>query len=70
MARMIVTLKVKGIACGHCVKTIQQTLSQMRNVKNIKIDRSCGVVAAEIDETLTRDDLAAAIADAGFEVED
>jgi copper chaperone len=62
-----VTLKVKGMSCGHCVNAVENALKQV-GAKG-SVDLANGLVTIEYDETkVTLDQLKQAIEDQGYDV--
>ncbi len=60
-------LKVSGMSCGHCVAAVSKSLNALDgvDVENVEI----GSVKVSYDPaSLSRDRIAEAVADAGFEV--
>ena len=63
------TLAIEGMSCGHCVKAVTMALQDMPgvDVKDVKV----GQAIVEADEQMvTREQLAAAIDEAGFTLRD
>jgi copper chaperone len=64
-----VELKVAGMTCGGCVKSIQNALTGRNGVDNAVADLEAGTVAIEFDgKLIQRSALEQAIVDAGFEI--
>jgi copper chaperone len=64
-----VELKVEGMTCGGCVKSIQNALNGRNGVDNAVADLEAGTVAIEFDgKVIQRSALEQAIVDAGFDV--
>lgn len=64
-----VELKVEGMTCGGCVKSIQNALNGRNGVDNAVADLEAGTVAIEFDgKMIQRSALEQAIVDAGFDV--
>ena len=64
----MLTLKVSGMTCGHCVAAVSAAVSAVAGAGEVSVDLATGVVRAE-----GRPDRAAvrtAIADEGYEVVD
>lgn len=58
---------VKGMTCGHCEKAVAGAIRQLDPQAQVRIDRSNNRV--EVDTTQTREALAEAIRDEGYQVE-
>ena len=64
-----IELKVEGMTCGGCVKSIQNALNGRKGVDNAVADLEAGTVAIEFDgKLIQRSVLEQAIVDAGFDV--
>lgn len=64
---MQTTIRVEGMSCGHCVKTVEEGLAKM-NVKG-KVDLAAKTVAVEFDEGKTSlSAIQNAIEDMGYDV--
>ncbi len=63
-------LKVQGMTCGGCERSVQNALTSHDGVVAAKADRTAGTVVVEFDpERINAPALAKAIAAAGFTVE-
>ncbi|WP_293932306.1 heavy-metal-associated domain-containing protein [Iodobacter sp.] len=61
------TLKIEGMTCMGCVRTLNSVLSALPGVSHVAIDLESGI--AKIDHTLvTADTLRDAVEGAGFEL--
>ena len=64
-----IELKVEGMTCGGCVKSIQNALNGRKGVDTAVADLEAGTVAIEFDgKLIQRSTLEQAIVDAGFDV--
>jgi copper chaperone len=64
-----VELKVEGMTCGGCVKSIQNALNGRNGVDSAVADLEASTVAIEFDgKVIQRSALEQAIVDAGFDV--
>lgn len=62
-----VTLKVEGMSCGHCVKSIEGALKEIGAMG--KVDLSAKTVEVEFDQAgLTLEAVKEAIEEQGYEV--
>jgi copper chaperone len=59
------TLTIEGMSCGHCVKAVAMALQEVPgvDVRDVRVGRA--VIEAE-EPLVTRDQLTAAIDEAGF----
>ncbi|WP_333840737.1 heavy-metal-associated domain-containing protein [Pelomicrobium sp.] len=64
-----VTLKVKGMTCQGCVKSVKSALEQIEGVGRVDVFLEKGEARIEYDPMRTNDEtLRAAIEGAGYEV--
>jgi len=61
------TVKVKGMSCQHCAKSVTEALEGL-GAKNVKVDLLSGNVEYEESTPITRDAVTEAITKIGFEV--
>jgi len=69
MPQQTVSLKVNGMSCEHCVKAVKDALSRIKGAKNVRVDLASGTASAEMTGAATREQMAEAIREAGFDVE-
>ncbi len=63
------TLKVDGMTCGGCVKSIQKALNTREGINETNADLDSATVTVEFDPTLIQESVIRdAIEDAGFDV--
>ena len=63
------TIKVDGMSCGGCVKSVTGVLTALDGVAKAEVSLEQKRAVVEFDAAkLTRDQLKAVIEDAGFEV--
>ena len=63
------TLKVEGMSCEHCVKAVNQALSDLTGMANVKVDLKTGTASFEFDPAKTGlNEIESAIEDAGYSV--
>lgn len=63
------TYTVTGMTCGHCVASVESEVGSLPGVKGVSVDLVAGgtsTVAVTSDQPLARDDVAAAVAEAGY----
>lgn len=63
MAQVI--LQLEGLHCGHCVKSVEQALSALATVRDVKVDLATQTAVIESDESLEK--LVDTIFEIGFE---
>ena len=44
-----VTLKVEGMSCGHCVKSIENSVSAISGVDKVEVQLDSGIVNVEFN---------------------
>jgi len=65
---MKTTLNVEGMSCEHCVRHVTDALQGLNGVKSAKVNLRKKTAVVEHGETVTLDEMKAAIKDAGYEV--
>lgn len=64
-----VKLKINGMSCQHCVKTVTAALTEVAGVQRAKVNLRKGEAVVRFDETRTATNvLKSAVTEAGFEV--
>ena len=61
-------LNVEGMSCEHCVRHVTEALEELKGVKSAKVNLKKKTAVVEYNETVTLEEMKAAIADAGYEV--
>ena len=65
------TIKISGMTCGHCVRSVTQALEGVDGVKSAQVDLTAGQARVDYDETETSPDaLVSAVADEGYSAEE
>lgn len=65
-----VTLNVKGMSCGHCVKSVEGSVGALDGVNEVKVNLDAGQVEVSFDNgKVTVDKIKEAIDDQGYDVE-
>ncbi|MDI2131170.1 cation transporter [Yinghuangia seranimata] len=59
---------VTGMTCGHCVGSVTSAIGALPGVTGVEVDLPTGKVAVTGTESLADDAVAAAVAEAGYEV--
>ena len=62
------TYRVTGMTCGHCVTAVQEELDAIAEVTHVTVDLASGRVTVDSGRELTRAEVAAAVAEAGYEL--
>jgi copper chaperone len=64
-----ITLKVKGMTCNHCVKSVENAVSRLDGVTQVHVTLAEGKVEVDVNnEATTADVIAERIEDQGFTV--
>ncbi len=65
------TLKITGMSCGHCVRSVTEALESVDGVRSAKVDLEAGRATVEYDESTTDPtDLVGAVMDEGYTAEE
>jgi copper chaperone len=65
-----ITLDVKGMSCGHCVKAIEASVLALKGVNEVKVNLEAGKVeVAYNDGKVSLTQIKDAIDDQGYDVE-
>ncbi len=57
---------VTGMTCGHCVSAVTEEVSGIEGVESVEVDLTTGAVAVEASTDPTREQMAAAVDEAGY----
>jgi len=60
------TWTVTGMTCGHCVKAVTDEVSALDGVEAVDVDLETGGVAVTAATDPTREQMAAAVDEAGY----
>jgi copper chaperone len=64
-----VTLNVKGMSCGHCVKAVEGSVGELTGVNQVKVNLDNGTVDVEFNGAeVTLDQIKETIDDQGYDV--
>ncbi len=61
------TYTVNGMTCGHCELSVKEEISEISGVTDVTADHTTGAVAVS-GEGFSDDQVAAAVAEAGYEL--
>lgn len=65
-----VTLNVKGMSCGHCVKAVEGGVGALAGVEKVTVNLEAGQVNVAYDnEKVSLEQIKEAIDDQGYDVE-
>lgn len=65
---METTLKIEGMHCGGCVKSVEKALSAVPGVKTVAVNLEKGTAAVSADASVSTGTLKTAVEDAGYDV--
>jgi copper chaperone len=64
-----ITLNVQGMSCGHCVKSIEGSVGELKGVSHVKVHLENGTVDVEYNASeVTLDSIKETIDDQGYDV--
>lgn len=64
-----VMLSVKGMSCGHCVKSVEGSVGELNGVQHVEVNLSEAKVTVEFDQNkVSLESIKEAIDDQGYEV--
>jgi copper chaperone len=58
--------QVEGMTCHHCVASVTEELTEVPGVESVDVDLETGRVTVTSSADLRRQDVAAAVAEAGY----
>ncbi|OFW75076.1 MAG: hypothetical protein A2201_13135 [Alicyclobacillus sp. RIFOXYA1_FULL_53_8] len=61
-------LKVNGMTCNHCKHAVESALKDVPGIANAVVDLTKGEVEVELSQAVSKEDLRAAIDEAGYEL--
>ena len=64
-----VVIKVLGMTCPHCAKSVETALTELEDVKKAKVALADGTVTVTLKNTLAMEVMANAIEEAGFKAD-
>lgn len=62
------TVKINGMSCQHCVKTVKKTLEEIEGIANVAVDLASGEATFEEIRPVDGDLIREKIKKAGYEV--
>ena len=65
---MTETFSVAGMTCDHCVKAVTGEIAKIQGVLELDTDLETGVVTVSSRAGVDRDEVAAAVDEAGYEL--
>lgn len=61
---------VTGMTCGHCVMSVTEEVGELAGVRSVDVRLETGLVTVLSDRELGRDEIGAAVSEAGFRLQD
>ncbi|MEY4422999.1 MAG: hypothetical protein RLZZ258_102 [Actinomycetota bacterium] len=61
-------LKIEGMTCGHCEMSVTKELSKLEGASEIKVSASAGTANLSVADSVTTEQLAAAVDEAGYKL--
>ncbi len=65
-----VELKVQGMTCEHCVRTVKNAVSSLEGISKVDVYLDTGLVRVEMDKDVPLEDIKKAIEEWGYRVVD
>ncbi|GAA1481976.1 heavy-metal-associated domain-containing protein [Gordonia sinesedis] len=59
---------VTGMTCGHCAASVREELEEIDGVRGVEVTVDSGRVEVTSDRPLSRDEVAAAVDEAGYQL--
>ncbi|CAM3790530.1 heavy-metal-associated domain-containing protein [Tsukamurella strandjordii] len=60
------TYTVTGMTCGHCASSVREEISEIGGVTGVDVNVETGAVTVASEGELTRDQVEAAVKEAGY----
>jgi copper ion binding protein len=60
------TVTVSGMTCGHCIASVQEEVGEVAGVRSVDVELESGAVTITADRELGRDEIEAAVVEAGY----
>lgn len=64
---MTIEMRIEGMSCGHCVRAVNDALSAVVGVEKVDVDLESGMARVEAAEGVSREQLAEAVREEGYE---
>jgi copper ion binding protein len=62
------TFTVTGMTCEHCVRAVTQEIAGLPGVVDVDVDLTSGSATVRAERELSRDEVAAAVDEAGYQL--
>ena len=61
-------IKIKGMSCQHCVKTVKKALEEIDGIANVAVDLATGEATFEETHPVEKDQVREKVKKAGYEL--
>lgn len=61
-------ISIEGMSCGHCVRHVTEALNELGGVSSIDVSLEGKYALIDSEESVTEEDIKAAVEEAGYEV--
>ncbi|MGH3567592.1 MAG: heavy-metal-associated domain-containing protein [Pseudonocardia sp.] len=61
---------VVGMTCQHCVMSVTEEIGEIDGVSDVAVQLDTGAVTVQSDRELSRNEITAAVTEAGFQLAD
>jgi copper chaperone len=65
----MVSIKIKGMSCNHCVMRVTNALKGIEGIRDVKVDLQSGMATFDEEKPVDRKVIAERVRKAGYEVE-
>ena len=62
----MITIKIEGMSCSHCVLAVTEALTEVEGVRDVRIDLERGEASFEDDPSVDLDTVKKAVRKAGY----
>ena len=62
------TIRIEGMACGHCSARVEKALRALPGVQNVKVDLEAKTALVEAEDSVAETALSKAVTDSGYTV--
>jgi copper chaperone CopZ len=62
------TFTVTGMTCGHCVSSVQEEVSEVPGVRDVRVELETGLLTVSAEGEVDAAAVRAAVAEAGYQV--
>lgn len=60
--------EVVGMTCDHCVQAVETEVAKIAGVSEVRIDLPANTMSVDSDQPLAREEVVAALDEAGFDL--